>query len=171
MLNKKIEKLTTNLLRSMNIKNVDDIDLQFICRENNINLKSENLENNISGLLVIKNGISHIVYNSKDLPQRQRFTIAHELGHYFLHKDSLIFVDTDKVLYRNDESKKGEYKKEIEANSFSASLLMPESFIIEEINSLNRDYLRIDDIEILAKKFKVSVQAMSFRLSNLGFYF
>lgn len=171
MLNKKIENLTVKILSSLFISNVKEIDLESICRANNIILKKEKLENDISGLLVLKNSSTYILCNELDNNLRQRFTIAHELGHFYLHKDSNIFVDTQKVLYRNADSSRGEIKREIEANSFAAALLMPENFVLNEIDKLNKSYLDIEDIDILAKIFSVSTLAMSFRLSNLGFQF
>ncbi len=169
MINKKIEALSRKILMNFNMYSVKDINLRTICEHNDIILKEEKLEHDISGLLILKNDNTYILYNENENIRRQKFTIAHELGHFYLHKDSQMFVDTEKILYRNNESNKGEIKKEIEANCFAASLLMPEHFINDEIKKLNKD-ITIDDIEILAETFDVSIQAMTFRLANLGYY-
>ena len=73
----------------------------------------------------------------------------------------------DFKLYRNLESSTGEVKKEREANAFAANLLMPEQFISNEIN--NAPDNTKNAIEYLANVFKVSEQAMTFRLANLGY--
>ena len=103
-------------------------------------------------------------------PKRQRFTIAHELGHLRLHsKDQPVFIDkAPKVMYRNNASATGEIHKEREANAFAAALLMPKDLIANVIENCKCG--GDDAVKYLAKEFKVSDQAMSFRLSNLGYY-
>lgn len=72
-------------------------------------------------------------------------------------------------MYRNNASSTGEVLIEREANAFAAAILMPKELIAQEINKLlDGDALEI--ITKLSKKFGVSEQAMSFRLSNLGYY-
>lgn len=74
----------------------------------------------ISGLLKKKEGEWVIYVNQEDSPSRKVFTIAHELGHYFLHKDSCDnFVDGP-LIYRKEKSKFE--TKEIEANEFAGQL-------------------------------------------------
>ena len=83
-----------------------------------------------------------------------------------------IFVDNKqfKVLFRDQRSATGEVKIEQDANAFAASLLMPKNLLMKEINKKNFDLSdeNSDAIGELAKKFKVSVQAMTFRLMNLS---
>lgn len=87
---------------------------------------------------------------------RIHFTIAHELGHHYLHRDHRV-----DVLYRRDVDKPGEAVSipEQEANRFAASLLMPAPCIAR---------FRVKDPQI-AKKFEVSYTAMTFRLKHLGY--
>ena len=71
-----------------------------------------------------------IAVNSKDGPQRRRFTAAHELGHFVLHRDLLKehrHLDRlfDEAARRNP-SKPLVYSHELQANQFAARLLMPE---------------------------------------------
>ncbi|AWM14743.1 hypothetical protein DI487_13335 [Flavobacterium sediminis] len=134
-----------------------------------ISLKEEVLDDNVSGFFVMTDTDNIITYNKKDGELRQRFTIAHEIGHFLLHsKDQPIFIDkTPSVMFRDNSSSTGEDFKEREANAFAASLLMPKKLIEAEIEKAPND---VDDaIIFLAKKFKVSQQAMTFRLSNLGY--
>jgi len=103
---------------------------------------------------------------------RQRFTIAHEIGHYLLHRfeHDVFFNKTgSKKLYRNEDSTTGKDQMEIEANAFAAALLMPEARVKKEMKTIQFD-MGSDDWEIfkkLAKTFKVSNQAMMFRMANL----
>lgn len=124
------------------------------------------LEGEVSGLLYNKGGKSVIGVNSLHPKTRQRFTIAHELGHLVLqHGD--ILVDKH-ILYRNSRSQEGIDQIEIEANSFAAELLMPELMIRRELTQTHLDPEDQDALEALAGKFDVSVPALTFRLVNLG---
>ncbi len=126
----------------------------------------------VSGTLVIKDGKKTIGVNSLESEKRQRFTIAHELGHYFLDhlQDAEVIMDT-KRLYRNFESALGSKSQEVQANAFAAALLMPRSQVIKcfEEERMKDDF--IEDSEIiahLAKIFDVSEVSMSIRLNRLG---
>ena len=136
-----------------------------------------NLGDDISGTLVIDNGKGFIGYNPSHPRRRQRFTIAHEIGHYQLHnssKTNQLFVDKDFVMkYRSANNYTPlEKKHEQEANAFAAALLMPKHFIDKEIRKKsNVDLHELDLIESLAKLFDVSVPAMTFRLTNLNTFF
>jgi len=123
-----------------------------------------------SGVLVVEKGRGLIGYNSKHSPVRQRFTIAHEIGHYVLHakgKQQQLFVDRS-VFRRDDSSATGIDRDEVDANRFAAALLMPRALIQAEIERHEFDLDDEDDVGSLAKRFSVSTAAMSFRLENLG---
>lgn len=64
-----------------------------------------------------------ILVNSKDKAERQRFTISHELGHYCLHRKNLT--------KSNNSTKCLNRRKETEANTFAAYLLMPRRLIYQ----------------------------------------
>jgi Zn-dependent peptidase ImmA (M78 family) len=66
-----------------------------------------------------------IVVNKDDPPNRQRFTIAHELGHYILHTTYVQNKSEYKVLLRRPIKEEGYSKEEKEANCFAAYLLVP----------------------------------------------
>lgn len=127
-------------------------------------------DSDISGLLAINNEQIVISINRLEDPKRHRFTIAHELGHLKLHsKDQPVFIDKiPKVMYRNNASATGEIHKEREANAFAAALLMPKDLVANVIE--NYKFNGDEMVKHLASEFNVSDQAMSFRLSNLGYY-
>lgn len=81
---------------------------------------------------------------------RDKFTLAHELGHYFLHFNS---EDERKMAARM-----GSGRIEWEANWFAASLLMPKSLI---------ETKRLDSAYAIASYFGVSLQAASVRLESM----
>ncbi|MEO5910834.1 MAG: ImmA/IrrE family metallo-endopeptidase [Pelobium sp.] len=161
-----IEERTIEILKKLNITEAP-VNPSECAQSLGVKVVSTELENDVSGLFVIKDGIAFIMFNKSESEHRQRFTIAHELGHFLLHKKTSLFIDkTDIVLYRNSESTTGALLKEREANAFAASLLMPKSFIEQEIVKKGNDK---NIVSHLATKFNVSELAMSFRLSNLGY--
>lgn len=96
-----------------------------------------------------------IYVNNNHPAVRQRFTIAHEIAHFVLHRDLIKNSELiDDALYRSGLSN----ALEAEANKFAADLLMPWHLINEKINS------GIDSVSELAKIFNVSNSSMSIRL-------
>jgi len=142
---------------------VDPLD---IANRNNIKVYMADFPDpKISGLIK-KDGEGTSIY-VKDIKYspRVRFTLAHELGHYFMHlndSSSHHFIDDDKVLYRNTEdSIHMNDNKEIEANQFATALLMPRDEVI-------RSYELGMDVYDMAVKFNVSYRSMEIRLMDLG---
>lgn len=125
----------------------------------------------VSGFIFKQNGKPTVIgVNAHHHPNRQRFTLAHELGHFVLHDITDVHVDQFVMRLRNSASGSGEDLNEVEANRFAAALLMPKNLISEEIERLGLDDLSDDwSIQQLAKQFQVSVQAMSLRLPSLGY--
>ena len=129
-------------------------------------------EQRLSGLIRrTRNGGAVIGVNSLDAPVRQRFTIAHELGHFLLH-DLDLHVDRDfPVRFRDHRSSTAADIAEIEANQFAQHLLMPAKLLNNDL--LKLDPFDVDDdeqIEALARKYDVSVRAMSLRIAKLVDY-
>jgi Zn-dependent peptidase ImmA (M78 family) len=107
--------------------------------------------------------------NSLHHPNRQRFTIAHEIGHLLLHRGKEVHIDrTFRVNLRDDVSSKAVDQEEIQANRFAAELLMPRGMLIEDLKTQQIDYENEEALGELAKRYRVSLQAMTFRLANLG---
>lgn len=147
------------------------IDVESIVRNLCIELRAFNFDDGISGAMVIKNGVPSIGYNSTEPEVRNRFTIAHELGHYILHKDQELFVDTDfKVMLRSNNIDSYQQRQEREANEFAACLLMPEDLLRREIALVDLNLREEEIIEQLAAEFNVSTIAMSIRISRLGLF-
>lgn len=125
-------------------------------------------DGDLSGALVRSKGETYIGVNSSDHPNRKRFTIAHELGHFILHKGITLHVDKDfRVNLRDSDSSKGVDPVEMEANRFAAELLMPTRFLVKDIERLRG--VNQAALDSLARNYKVSAHAMRIRLSNFGF--
>jgi Zn-dependent peptidase ImmA (M78 family) len=153
------------ILKRMSIEN-PPVEPGEICTEFDIDLYYVVLDEDISGMLEKIAGKGSIYVNKSHHPNRQRFTIAHELGHYFLDHIDGVHVDKS-VLFRDANSGKAQFAEEISANRFAAELLMPRDFIDKCLKDVG-DYFDDDLIENLATNFQVSTTAMSLRLQNLG---
>jgi Zn-dependent peptidase ImmA (M78 family) len=122
----------------------------------------------ISGLLFRESGKLIIGVASEQSLVRQRFTIAHELGHALLHQISAVHVDKNfTVMFRSAASSTAQDVYEIEANTFAAELLMPESLLKVDLLTLKLDMEDDEQLSMLANRYKVSTQALTYRLLNL----
>jgi Zn-dependent peptidase ImmA (M78 family) len=132
----------------------------------------------VSGILKIdkEKGESIIAIQSGESEVRQRFTIAHEIGHFLLHKDNL-YIDHKKsemmtLMFRDEVSSGATSLKEIQANQFAAELLMPSDEIRSAIKNAN--FSGSDDEDILslikelAKRYQVSTTAMAIKIGKLS---
>lgn len=147
------------------------VPVERIAKSLKAELRFSPLDDELSGMIYIKNGTPIIGINALHHPNRQRFTIAHECGHLVLHRAEItkeIHVDKGfPMLMRNVVSSTGVNEIEVEANLFAAELLMPEAFLAHSLKGTSFD---IDDdgaVSSLAKEYKVSTSAMRFRLGNL----
>jgi Zn-dependent peptidase ImmA (M78 family) len=100
-----------------------------------------------------------IVVNQDDSKSRKNFTIAHEFGHFLLHKDSLE-EDPDKyaVMYRIPLGNADKDRIEKEANCFAANLLVPQKLFEGMKDKKNKE---------IAKAFQVSEELIGYRWKNL----
>ena len=146
------------------------IPVELIAQKVGLQVEKATLGDDVSGLLVIENGKGTIGYNASHPPVRQRFSVAHEIGHFILHqKQGQLFIDkTYKVYLRDQLSSSGENIQEVQANQFAAALLMPEELVRQEVAEIGFDLGDETAFDILAEKFQVSRQAMFFPLSNLN---
>mgnify|MGYP001584530096 CR=1 FL=1 len=120
-------------------------------------LSNKNFPRSLSGLIRCVDGAFEIYVNSNHPASRQRFTIAHELGHYMLHRDRIGDGIIDDYLYRSELTDSLEH----EANQYAARLLMPEALITQpQFESLT--------LAELANEFWVSNKTMDIRLGELG---
>lgn len=110
-----------------------------------------------SGWYKIENGRPVIEYNPSEPPNRQRFTIAHELGHHALGHGPRPRDTSQALMGSNDFM-------ETQANRFAAELLMPAGSVQLLVIDMG-----ITDLGILASHFQVSEPAMRYRLKNLGY--
>lgn len=140
-----------------------------IAREVGAEVKFLPYEGELAGMLARSGGSPVIGVNSLHHRNRQRFTIAHELGHLLLH-DLDVHIDRDfRVRHRDATSATATDPLEVEANRFAAELLMPYSMLAEDLGDAGIDMERMDDVGPLAKRYGVSLQAMMHRIANFAY--
>jgi Zn-dependent peptidase ImmA (M78 family) len=110
-----------------------------------------------SGAFEIEGGKPVCIINASDATVRQRFTIAHEIGHFLLKHDPSHRDGPEQFSVENKDP------REIAANRFAAELLMPADAIRLLVFEKG-----ISDLVKLATKANVSQVAMQYRLKNLG---
>lgn len=159
------ERRANDLLRDHGVTE-PPVDVEALAKALGISVSYERLEKDVSGLLLVENGVAKVAINDAHHLNRRRFTLAHEIGHVLLHaKGYRVFVD--RRFFRNEWSSKGELREEIEANAFAAALLMPQSLIEQRLEADSG----ITDVDVfrLATRFQVSEQAMALRLVKLKY--
>jgi putative zinc finger/helix-turn-helix YgiT family protein len=139
------------------------VDVDAIARDLGIRvLRDPNLGKNISGKIqrdpMLGGRSGYVMYvNRWQAPVRQRFTVAHEIAHFGLHRDRIGNEMTEDALYRGPFST----PQEREANRFAGEMLIPEEAVREAFKKETR-------ISVLAKRFETSEDTMRIRLEQLG---
>ncbi|MGL4767430.1 MAG: ImmA/IrrE family metallo-endopeptidase [Formosimonas sp.] len=135
------------------------VDVMGIAQKMGIVLNPTFEELAVSGYIELKNSIPYCTYNALESETRQRFTVAHEIGHYVLGhlQDGKKFRDTSRSF------ELGQNVQETQANRFAAELLMPSKVVGWLIKDKN-----LVTVEALSEALNVSTTAMVNRLKNLG---
>ena len=136
------------------------VDVAAAAERLGVKIFAAKLADKVSGVLVrdpaYGSQSGFVIFVDQDEPAvRQRFTAAHELGHFVLHKEAVGHKNEDNYLLRSEGMSN---RQEAEANKFAATLLMP--FDLIEIAMKNGTTTP----RALAKHFNVSEIAMSIRL-------
>jgi Zn-dependent peptidase ImmA (M78 family) len=171
----RLRNIVEQLLAGANVK-APPVPVDDLIRSQGVEIARKRFEDETSGLIYVdpKSGHAVIGLNVSHSKTRQRFTLAHELGHFLLHKRNEGGLHVDErdffVRFRDHHSADGSDREEREANAFAAELLMPTSFLKRDVKELEDGLSLSDDTAIreLANKYGVSLQAFSFRLANLG---
>lgn len=116
-------------------------------------------------------GVKVIGVNSAERRTRQRFTIAHEIGHLLLHQDDAVHLDEGYLVFghREDVQRVEPDPKETQANIFASELLMPSHFLQRDFADLEGGFdLESDSaVRAFAQRYEVSIQTMTIRLSRV----
>lgn len=111
------------------------------------------------GLAVSSEEVKLILVATSQVPARQRFTLAHELGHLLAGDDQELHLDED--IYARSRKKD---PIELRANAFAAAFLMPEPVLREAVGSRG---LTEEAFAALSCERGVSPSALAYRLQSL----
>ncbi len=157
MINEKIEERTSRILINNDMYNIP-VDPVKIAKTYNIIVYKMKLPNAISGAIRYeknKKAIT-ILVSADDTIEKQRFTVAEELGYYILFKEKL---EQNEIHLNILDHKEDEENKDVEY--FAGALLMNKTLLENAYESNNT-------ISELAELFNVSVTSMTLRLQVLG---
>jgi hypothetical protein len=143
--------VTADMVLSMQGIQDPAVDVAGVIRSLGIQLYVQSLRE-CAGAMEVEGNSATIMVERSDVRVRQRFTMAHELGHVLLHRDEMSFRDADFTPFT---------MKEQQANNFAAELLMPAWMVRPRVGIWGADVKR------LAGVFDVSTTAMTFRLKTL----
>ncbi len=168
-LRSRINELTADIIKEYNIstpiKNIDEVveklggRVEYVPRDE-LDSDGKLLKSFCDVAFIIK-------VRENQVTSRINFTIAHELGHLFLHMgyqiNESLWNDSTIIEY----NRRGNSEKELQANEFAASLLMPKAEYIKIVNENSiGNFVNIGKV---ADYFGVSVDAASYRGKWLGY--
>ena len=169
----KIEIIATEIREMFGLKETPT-QIANILNKVGFKIYSLEMDETLSGRIGIANEFKEILgskkilqINSKDNRGHQRFTMAHELGHYIFDYDGHNRYANAYSLAEDDVNSPGE----IRVNRFAAALLMPKNIFIDKYTA--RKTLGLDEVSIcksLAEEFEVSETAVSKRIVELGLH-
>ncbi len=161
-MNSEFKKLSTSIqVQIQSFQDMPPVKLIDLARALGVPIKAATLSPGISGEIRPNSDKSGFIIrvNRHDPPKRQRFTVAHELAHYLLHRDHILDGIKDNVLYRSSLSD----ILEQQANRLAADILMPYSLLCHAKEEAEEKGVG-DIILYLSDRFGVSEGAMRIRL-------
>lgn len=153
------------IIYELNINKPNKYQLDEIIRAFNGPIIKEEPITGAEGRVMCTNEFSIITINSNIKSEsKKRFTLAHEFGHYELHRkyNKIFNCDENDLMEWYDKTDKG---KEVEANHFAAELLMPEELFYKYSRA---EKFSLDFISHLSNEFKTSITATSLRFAEKG---
>lgn len=155
-------KAARDVLAEFGIRSPDEIDLEMIAHDRRALIK-RNAMGMAEGQLMYRDGRGTItVAADSSSVSRQRFTIAHEIGHIELHQNNkgLVVCDEEDLANRGDNQ-----SQETEANEFAGELLMPEEMFRDACSG---EPPRFELLKHLANTFQTSLTASAIRYTRIG---
>jgi len=162
-----LRRQVTRILEQCKVKG-PAVPVAKIARQLGAEIRFVPYEGELAGMFArYSDGKAVIGINSKLPKSRQRYTIAHELGHFVLH-DLDMHIDRDfRTPGKDKDVDKINEELETEANRFAAELLMPYDMLMPELEQHGIDMEHLDEVGTLAKRYDVSTQAMMRRIASL----
>lgn len=158
-INQELESKANDILVKNDVYKLP-VDLMKIASNNDIEVYYKNLPDGISGSIRYNEEKKkfQIIIEASESDNRQRFTLAHELAHYFMEREKMLY---DKEIHFDPKYRKNKNPEEEEIEYLAGALLMNK-------NMLTKAYQVCPYVSLLASTFKVSESAMTVRLMVLG---
>ena len=152
-------KAANDVLASFDVQSPDEIDLETIAwRMGRLRIRYGGLQGCDGRIIAGPEGGIIRVRRSPSLG-RERFTIGHEMGHFALHPSPQIDREDGPpqfAMWHSDD-------EEVEANMFSAELLMPEFLVVRQIRDKEPSIALLDS---LSEKFSTSLLASAMQYTK-----
>lgn len=150
-----------DIIKKLRIREPSEIDLEDIAMERGVLVRERVLKGSEARL--VRKGRTGIITVDKCIPEegRKRFAVAHDLGHFELHRESQLIFCTEQDMVVWNENK----PQEIEANEFAANILMPESLFMVRIG---KEKPNLDIVKALAGEFRTTLTATAVRYAQLS---
>lgn len=137
------------------------VDVEAIARFLGFTIIPFEFPDTVLGVTFIEEGVKSIGINVRQAAARQRFSIAHELGHYLSGHEA--YDETKIRVEGRPDYLNAHSRQEIEANEFAAEVLMPAHLLRRDVDEIGLD------VPTLAERYQVSEQAMWIQLLDLKF--
>ncbi|MFV0599918.1 MAG: ImmA/IrrE family metallo-endopeptidase [Bacteroidales bacterium] len=147
------------------------VNLFNVAKNEDITILNYNYNHNFLGSLTYCNGKFYIILNKREISKceigRVRFTIAHELGHFFIDEQRNRLKNGVSILFTKGEETNNRFVKQNEelANTFAANLLLPRKDFIE---NLKLKEFGIPGLLSLKDQYKTSLECTLNHFINLN---
>jgi len=147
-------KQAIGLIKSYNLKEPPVPVFDIAAKEGLEVLVADTLDSEIAGFIDVAKG--RVILNQADSPERQAFVVAHELGHWLLHRQEIIGQPDLTIFYRRRTLLDEVDPQQQEANAFAVELLVPSGWLE-----------KYDDqpVSEIAKVFGVTTEVIGYVLS------
>ena len=153
-----------HLLRELGITSPNEIDVEVIAWHCGLEVQYKELRSCDARIVGAGDrGVLSVDVNKS--PERKRFSVAHELGHWQLHRGQIMMCRADEI----DVGKKSNSAHERDADAFAAALLMP-AYLFEPAAALVSKKEPWTQVAELSSIFKTSILATALRLISLGIW-
>jgi Zn-dependent peptidase ImmA (M78 family) len=147
------------IIKTLRIREPSEIELIDIAMERGVLVRERFLKGSEARL--VRRGRNGIITVDSSISEegRKRFAIAHDLGHFELHRESQLLFCTEQDMVVWNENK----PQEIEANEFAANMLMPENLFLSRVG---KEKPNLDIVKSLAEEFRTSLTATAIRYAQ-----
>jgi Zn-dependent peptidase ImmA (M78 family) len=155
------DRFAEQLITDLGISKPNEIDLEAIALVQGVSVEYEPLDS-CEALIVGHGDRAIVTINSESMPERQRFSLGHELGHWHYHKGKTLYCMHEDIEVGSEKAK----ETELIADRYASSLLMPSSILKTALSARKKMTWTI--IREVAKEFGCSPLATVLRIIDLN---